>query len=1601
MRVMEPKSKVRVLLVLAMLVSASQTMLFLTPPSSSLDDEQSSIRKVSWNFNSGSNSSVLLPVGGDFDGFAHQPGYRVDNASMNVRYSPDRIWVNNSMQLNHGGLGTHNNTSTTSSGIGLFNNGTYSSVYAGSNNLTLFNMTNLSGNLSYDVVHLMCGILSCGQILASGPLTIHANQIILEAGTSILGEAMYWGGSGSGTSVQQSSNGASDGAGGAGHHSSGGDGGDYQGSSSNGGSSYGNGTENGSSGGNVSSSSSTLLSTGGRGGGVIELYAYSITINGTVSVDGEDGDAGVIPPGGNGPGSSGAGGGSGGSLLLQANTINIANTGSVTSSGGDGGDGSNGQCATGPCLFMYNGGNGGGGGSGGTIKIINSTNGLSNSGGIRALGGSGGLGGQAYGTGSPGGPGGSGGSGQVVYSSIGSATGPEFLEAGNWMSDRIFMGGHLVEEIQANFTYNIPSQTNLSVEYRATIDNISWSEWQSANLSHMSWDRLQGIQFKAWFSTSNESFSPRISALNLQYQRWDSLDDLNLSIFSHQLFGPADIGVSVQSSYSSNTISLLNLPVDANAIDDAYLLLTGFNSSGENLELELGGLTLLDVTTSEIPENGFDLRINRSILNSAWPTTGIIGTDGIERGSIDISIVSPVGQYTLNQSNSMLAYGFERVLDLKPAMDAHVDATVGGWYNATANRVPSFELIIEADADVAGTQFFCENLSVDWLDDMAPELNEAWFEENGDKKNTFRLGSTVEIHVKDWVLENDLVVDSWLQENPVAAGLTTVVTLGSSTTAGSGASDIQNTAYVPLLEDWLQQNNSQLNIINHGQGGARISDYQNKLPQIIAAQPQVVTFLPFGDYASTPVNQWWSAYTPLLEEIEDTGAYVLFFDQRIDPAYVCGNGSGPGGCYSASEAHKVNQKNDAIAAIGANLSNFILIPYYDTNAAHPEWNAPDGHPNDTGHAEIAQRFKDAFTDLLHYHYIPTSPSQLLYHDLTNKKYRITFDTSVLDPNIDHQRWLSIRLTDAQGNSEFHGSEKLLEMIPERPWILDMQINSSNGPLDADSLNSRWWHNQSLEFAVQVASDRPDLNLSITMTHSDSGTEIIQLSWDSLNSEYTGEWQASRESLGTWDVEVSCVDEARSESDPNGLRSGLDARIEFIDIQAPVILSVQGEWRDASKEVWRTYVNWQSEDGEDVNGSVTVSKPDGSHYRTLLLVEDLVGSGHADLSVGMMEPGVYGIDVALADELGNVALELVVGSPDSYLTIDPPIPDPWSEIGNPVWNGWNLTLNGTIYNESEQEVNLQLLVDDSEVGDLQIVIENQEWSIELDMRIWLAGERHIDVVTCDSENRCSVNSTIIDSTEALSTRIAANCSDVEAGSDGVINASMCQVSNDGDWGSQIRIRLMAPATKGICTEQFLLESGSQSTFEACRLLEDSKGNMTLGFYVEALDVRGEWVIVGQHDTILRGPSEEPEVPSEEEEKEEETNSESDSKEAVTNEDNTALWVSIVSAISAVAIAFMFISRRNAGKEGEKVDLWGAEDPSNLPIPMDQDLAEALVSTPDPSLPQSTVSNKPMWVDNWQKLPPGGSYSNNEAGQWYQDGEGDWWFSANDGSWSRNS
>jgi len=1599
----------RPLLILVMLVLSSQSTLFLGDQSSELSDAEPTPQSVDWHFIGGSNTSILNPVGGDLVSFPHEPGFRPVDATLDMQYSPDRIWSNDTFDLTQlGGWGTFNNTVPTSSGFELLNNATGSSGFAGSNNFTVTNQTFLSGNHSYDVLHLLCGIVSCGEIIANGSLQIHARKIILEAGTKISGDSMYWGGTGVGGNTQQTSSGLSDGAGGAGHHGSGGDGGASGGTASNGGSSYGNGTENGSSGGNVSSSSSSSLSTGGRGGGNIELYAVDIEINGTISVDGENGDHGAVPPGGTGSGGSGAGGGSAGSLRLQASTIYVGQSGVISAAGGDGGDGANGACAgTGPCLFLYHGGHGGGGGSGGNIRLINSSNGYTNNGVVTVSGGSGGAGGLAYGTGSAGTAGSSGGAGSLVISGFAGYAPPAYLLTGTWISPQILIdGGNLAEGVIPWFSYSEPIDTDLSVTFRTTIDNQTWSEWESGLLSGMNGLRSRAIQFKVWFNTSANSTTPALTALHIQSQKWDSLSDLTFMLTGASgFFGPTDIGVTEQSSVTQATSSSnpsINVPVSSTPNGDGWILIEEFNtSSGENLTIMSGANTILDISKDDIPLHGYDLLIEQSSLISEWPTSGTFDSDGIEWGELELDIVSPQGQYNLLLADPSIAYNSTIQLDFNEAMDAIATSTCGDWYLATSSCLPAFTLEVDANATEYNATLFLNSFNIDWIDDIAPQLDDVWFEVGGSRQTTTRHGALLKLNVQDTLGENSISVETWLLENPVAANLTSVVTLGSSTTAGAGASDSQTTAYVPLLEDWLQENNSQLMITNLGQGGARVTDYQAKMTQIQAAQPEVVTFLPFGDYANTPVSQWWSDYVPLLEEIEDTGAHILFFDLRIEPQYVCGNGSGPGGCYSASEAHGLNQKNDAMAAIAANLSNITLIPFNDTNAAHPEWNAMDGHPNDTGHSEIAQRFKDSFVELLMYDLRPTSsPMQTLF-DMNTFVYHNSIPTSGWNMTMDHHLWASISMEDESGNSVFYGAAAEILVVPIRPKVFALEFNSSNGPLDSDQLMSEWWHNESIDVAVGVDSDRYDLNVSIDFSDSDSNVETVQLQWDEEQSSYVGTWDVDRRNLGTWNAEVFCVDYQRSESDGDGYRTGIDATLTFIDKQPPLITGVSGAWTDSSEQVWRTYVDWESESGEAIDGSVSISMEDGSHYRTLLLVVSSDGQGYADLSVATMAPGIYWIDVALSDESGNPAPSFIVGDADSSLTILPPLSAPLVEFESGTWDGWNYTLSGTFQNESEQPISLQFSVDNS-VVDVDFNIIDDGWSIELDMRVWLAGEHQFNVSICDDESRCSYNSTIVDSTSVLAMNMTSICQTRIIDSEGLISGVDCEIRNDGIWDTEVRVRLKSPASGSDCSQPFILESNMNSSFVACELIEDHFGNVSVGFYLESLDVRGEWVIVGEHDTILLGHIEVVDNgTSDDGPADDGKDTKAESSEAEVDQDTTALWVSIITAISVIAVAVLFLSRRGSKDTGEVVDLWGEETPSNMPKPMDQDLAVAIVSSPDPTLPQNTETQKPQWVAEWNSLPAGGSYSTNDSGQWYQDGDGDWWLSAADGSWNRHS
>jgi len=184
------------------------------------------------------------------------------------------------------------------------------------------------------------------------------------------------------------------------------------------------------------------------------------------------------------------------------------------------------------------------------------------------------------------------------------------------------------------------------------------------------------------------------------------------------------------------------------------------------------------------------------------------------------------------------------------------------------------------------------------------------------------------------------------------------VALGSSSTAGVGASQPAKTGYVALLAVRLQQRFAGLQLLNLGRGGAQTDTYLGQLTQIKAAQPQLMTLLPFTDYARTPLAEFEKKFGQLLDSLGQLQATVFFGDLQIDPQLVCGVGKGPTGlCYDRADKKMLDAKNKAMVRLSQTRPFVRLVTIFDQNAAHPEWIAADkAHLNDRGHQYLADRF---------------------------------------------------------------------------------------------------------------------------------------------------------------------------------------------------------------------------------------------------------------------------------------------------------------------------------------------------------------------------------------------------------------------------------------------------------------------------------------------------------------------------------------------------------------------------------------------------------------------------------------------------------------------
>ncbi len=755
-------------------------------------------------FGNGNGSVILHPALDESTTLPHRPGSRADSAELDVTAGAYQKWDNdsNSMLLFSQGSAFNGTTIDVFGHLRLNTSGGSMVPGAGLVNRNIVQPVQMGGNYSYDTLRISCQGQTCGSISATGPLRISANMIVIEQGASIISDGVVSGGYGKGGSTIQGANSSSDGAGGGGHGDTGGDGGGPTGGS--GGSLYGNGSEPGSSGGNVTSiinNQTSVDALGGLGGGVIELIARTIVINGTVSADGSQGDDGQRPQTGSGPGGSGAGGGSGGSITVMANTVEIGFNALLSADGGDGGDGANGA-QNGPGAGAYDGGDGGGGGSGGRLLVAFAANGLTNNGVYHADGGTGGALGWPYGSGSFGVAGDNGNAGFAFTGAFAGWGGtPTYALNGTWVSPLI--GEEDVVHIGTHFSLaaNIPANTSVNGSMRWTVDNRTWSDWSPVNLSGTDVPLFTWMQLQLNLSSLDNNTTPRIISFNSSNYHWETVHDLSLDLSNTPGANPVmhfagSLGLGENGSDYAQlgyTESRLWVPVDAKPIADGWLHLPPplFWGAG-NVTVSLGGVTIMVINSSEIPNYGLTINIPKGLLQNSWPSQGTYSSStGVDWGHLNVRSASavPYGSYFLIEQVAIPYQLTQRIgtnSSLVNAMTAHAISTSGGWPSAD---FPSFPLTASGDA-LDEHAITLSNLNITYIDDIAPSVVDVTFVIAGTEVTSARVGDMVEMRVRvlnnesnllmNWHVEGLSTISSW---PPASLGNMTWDTLHNAYTA--------------------------------------------------------------------------------------------------------------------------------------------------------------------------------------------------------------------------------------------------------------------------------------------------------------------------------------------------------------------------------------------------------------------------------------------------------------------------------------------------------------------------------------------------------------------------------------------------------------------------------------------------------------------------------------------------------------------------------------------------------------------------------------------------------------------------------------------------
>jgi hypothetical protein len=555
-------------------------------------------------------------------------------------------------------------------------------------------------------------------------------------------------------------------------------------------------------------------------------------------------------------------------------------------------------------------------------------------------------------------------------------------------------------------------------------------------------------------------------------------------------------------------------------------------------------------------------------------------------------------------------------------------------------------------------------------------------------------------------------------------------------------------------------------------------------------------------------------------------------------------------------------------------------------------------------------------------------------------YWASSSTTHLNASQEHDIWISVELTDAQGNTEILLNADSITVLPAVPSVVDLIITTTDGESADDGEFST---PDNLQFTVEEANNRSDLNVEIELDSAES-THILTMIWNDSESAYVVDWEPDYADLGYWTVEVLASETDGGMSDSDGLVDGIDANFTIGDGISPVIISgIATEWED---EV-RVDVQWTIETGDSVNAWLFVLDPDGEVVTTEILQQSGSNSGFTTISTTNLNPGPYNARIHISDLSGN----------EVNLTIDLiDIPEPAPVIHSTdvllALNGESIILTGNISFRTNE-------------GTLTWFVDGEDWSesdigegmlletLALDN---LSNSSHEIILMICSMGQCENYTESVNATPWWTIKIQFQC--IEAN---------CTVENIGESTIPLRITSIRPSADFACST-IELEPGSSEQMSCGLNSGMAVGDHLLEWHLEAQQRSGNWLELnsGTHTFTIAEPEPEPEP------KVEQGDDTIDESSQAGLSSTTIGIVGLISLLLVALIIFSFVTRKKSSDTNEMIDLNFVDE-----IPLDQ----------------TTM------VDSYQNLPGGGQYHERDDGTWYETPEGDWWWQHPDGKFEK--